>query len=170
MKKKQRQKVKTVKSNVDKTGGRKSKSSKELWARRVEELQLYSARVPLDTICQKYGISRQTLFEDIRALAELKDPLLAKQKILSGISLIIRKALGEGDLKVALASLELESKVEGLLRGDSINLIQQNLGTRNLDEPNRYDGWTDEELLAEWNRRKELWLRKGKDKEESRRR
>jgi len=169
-----KQSKKVVKSKVDNKTGRKSEDNTKLWARRVEELYLYSARVSIYTICQKYGISRQTLYEDLKALSELKDPLLAKQKILSGIDLIINKGLAQGDLKVALDALELEGKIEGLLRGDNINILQQNLGGIGpivKEEKNPYDEWGEDELIKEFERRRNRFGQKSvkpseEDKEE----
>ena len=121
-------------------------------------MRLYSSGTRVTVICRTFGISSPVFYEDMKALAALKNPIEALQEIMEGMREIRRRALNRRDLNIALETLIAQARVAGLMNSDPAIAIQNN----NLvsGDARSYDQLPDDELQTEYQRR--LLLRAGK--------
>ena len=144
--------------------GRKSKSSKELWERRMQEAVLHSSGYKVMEIARQVGVSHPTVIKDLKALQNIKDPMAAADRVESGYLNVIRRAWRQyentGDehiqmkcLDIITSNWEKVANLYGLSRPD-VNIQNNILNVMNGE--NSYDKLDKKDLKEEWKRRQKL--------------
>jgi len=148
------------------TGGRKTASNEELWARRIKVLRLWSMGVTKVEIAHQFNLSTQAIDDDLAAMAMIEPADDAKKKIAGHLVEIIRKAfekVNQDDIteaskieyfKIITDACQKLSRLHGIERDTNIFNMSQTLNTISLAGANRYDKWNDDKLQAEFKRRR----------------
>jgi transcriptional regulator len=148
------------------TGGRKTASNEELWARRIKVLRLWSMGVTKSEIAHQFNLAPNAITSDLEAMAMIEPADEAKKKIAGHITEIIRKAfekINQDDItesskieyfKIITDACQKLSRLHGIERDTNIVNLSQTLNTISVAGANRYDKWTDDKLQAEFKRRR----------------
>jgi len=158
-KKQSKTSIQPAKREIDDKGTRKSKNDKELWARRTDELRLYSVGVRVYKICEQYGISRQAFYDDMKAITDMQPQFDEIHSIKEGYNEVITRAFQSGELKVALDAITAKARINGLVDADTTNV--SNTTIINSGNGDAYDQMSDDDVQAEFQRRINIKAGKG---------
>ena len=150
------------------TGGRKSRSSQELWERRQKAYLLNHSGVGVVEIGRQLGVGHNAIIDDLKIMGDLhkimQETDKVKARIYEGYMQLIKQAQGKlqgcsSDFHSAryiatMATIwEKVARLYGFEQLNQVNILNVNQTGGGI---NRYDRLKDDELEAEFKRRNKI--------------